>query len=118
MFLFEAPKSVLQCESILRNNTAVAMFGMNLHKQQIVLLLELGVTKFNICLDKQYESMYNNDEFDRYKKIINDFITKLSPYGEVNVVYDTEGLLDYKDSPSDKGKDVFVKLYKQRERFT
>ena len=94
------------------------MFGMNLHKQQIGLLLDLGVTKFNICLDRQYESMYNNEEFDRYTKIVNDFITKLTPYGEVNVIYDTDGLLDYKDSPTDKGKDVFMKLYSSRERYT
>ncbi len=118
VFLFEAPKSVLQCENILRNNTAVAMFGMNLHKQQIGLLLDLGVTKFNICLDRQYESTYDSDEFKRYEKIVNDFITKLTPYGEVNVIYDTEGLLDYKDSPTDKGKDVFMKLYSGRERYT
>lgn len=123
VFLFEAPKSVLQCENILRQNTAVAMFGMKLHQQQLNMLINMGVTKYNICLDRQYEIIYNSDgsytqEFEQYKKIVDNMVQQIQPYGEVSVIYDTGRLLDYKDSPSDKGKDVFVELYKQRERFT
>ena len=123
VFLFEAPKSVLQCENILRQNTSVAMFGMKLHQQQLNMLINMGVAKYNICLDRQYEIIYNSDgsytqEFEQYKKIVDNMVQQIQPYGEVNVIYDTERLLDYKDSPSDKGKDVFVELYKQRERFT
>ena len=122
-FLFEAPKSVLQCENIFKQNTAVAMFGMKLHQQQLNMLIGMGVTKYNICLDRQYKVIYNSDgsytqEFEQYKKIVDNMVQQIQPYGEVSVIYDTERLLDYKDSPSDKGKDVFVELYKQRERFT
>ena len=123
VFLFEAPKSVLQCENIFKQNTAVAMFGMKLHQQQLNMLIGMGVTKYNICLDRQYKVIYNSDgsytqEFEQYKKIVDNMVQQIQPYGEVSVIYDTERLLDYKDSPSDKGKDVFVELYKQRERFT
>jgi hypothetical protein len=99
------------------------MFGMKLHQQQLNMLINMGVTKYNICLDRQYEVIYNSDgsytqEFEQYKKIVDNMVQQIQPYGEVSVIYDTERLLDYKDSPSDKGKDVFVELYKQRERFT
>jgi hypothetical protein len=97
------------------------MFGMNLHKEQLDLLIALGVKRFNICLDRQYEDIYNFDgsyteEYQKFQKIIDNIILKLRPYGEVNVIKDTNNLLDYKDSPSDKGKEVFVELYKNRER--
>lgn len=121
VFLFESPKSVLQCENILKLNTAVAMFGMNLHKEQLDLLIALGVKRFNICLDKQYEYMCNFDgsnteEYQKFRKIVDNIILKLQPYGAINVIIDTNNLLDYKDSPSDKGKEVFVELYNNRER--
>jgi hypothetical protein len=121
VFLFESPKSVLQCENILKLNTAVAMFGMNLHKEQLDLLIALGVKKFNICLDRQYEHIYEDDssytaEYEKYRKIVDNIILKVKPYGEVNVIKDTGNLLDYKDSPSDKGKETFIELYKNRER--
>ena len=120
VFIFESPKSVLQCEQILKLNTAVAIFGMNLHKQQVKQLIELGVNNFVICLDRQYVNVKQNDEytdeFQRYTKVIKKSISALKAYGTVSVIWDkdTDNFLDYKDSPSDKGKDIFIKLYKGR----
>ena len=120
VFIFESPKSVLQCEHILKLNTAVAIFGMNLHKQQVKQLIELGADNFVICLDRQYVNVKQNnvytDEFQRYMKVIRKSINALKAYGTVSVIWDkdTDNLLNYKDSPSDKGKEVFMKLYKGR----
>ena len=36
------------------------------------------------------------------------------PYCNVSVIWDNKGLLDYKNSPTDKGKDVFDELYADR----
>jgi hypothetical protein len=44
-------------------------------------------------------------------------IRKLSKYINVYFVRDTRGLLDTKDSPVDKGYEVFGKLYESRRRF-
>ena len=35
---------------------------------------------------------------------------------DVYVIWDTNNILDYKDSPSDKGKKIFEQLYKERIR--
>ena len=32
----------------------------------------------------------------------------------VSVIYDSEYELDYKDSPIDKGKEIFIKLFQKR----
>ena len=32
----------------------------------------------------------------------------------VSVIYDSEHELDYKDSPIDKGKEIFIKLFQKR----
>ena len=37
-------------------------------------------------------------------------------YVDVSVIWDTENLLGYKDSPTDLGKEIFLRLYKNRTR--
>ena len=32
----------------------------------------------------------------------------------LSCIVDVDGLLDYKDSPTDKGKDIFLKLFRNR----
>ena len=85
--LFEAPKSVMQMNDILFLNNTVGMFGMNLQNKRRDMLLKLGVNKFK-------------------------------GFAEVNVIYDADDdfpLLDYKDSPSDKGEEIWDLLYKNKE---
>ena len=36
------------------------------------------------------------------------------PYFNVYVLWDTKGLLDYKDSPCDKGREVLLELMKNK----
>lgn len=107
--LFEAPKSVLQMESILDNNISVAMFGWNCQKKKRDLLLDIGVKKIYISIDKQYESI-ESPKFSIYQNQVNKIIKLFKPYCEVHIIWDNENLLDYKDSPSDKGKEIWSKL--------
>jgi len=120
VLIFEAPKSVLQMEEILKHNNSVALFGTNLSKYKRNTLFKLGVINYVICLDKQYIKWYNNDidedvEFKRWKYNINKIINDLKGYGNISIVYDKNELLDHKDSPSDKGRDVWNKLWNKRE---
>ena len=39
---------------------------------------------------------------------------KYSTYADFSFIYDRENLLDMKDSPTDRGSDIFWKLYKRR----
>lgn len=110
VYLFESEKSVLQCESFSQANCAVAVCGSNFNKFQLNLLLkECNPKEIIICFDKEEnkgEEKYFNKLWNLCKKYIN--------YCNFSFIYDREGLLDMKDSPSDKGEKVFNKLVEKR----
>ena len=66
--------------------------------------------------------MYNNDgsktdEFIKYEKMVMDIYNELKNFvPNIYVVYDDGDLLGYKDSPSDKGKVVWSKLFNKKEK--
>lgn len=121
VLLFEAPKSVLQLESILDINNSVAMFGMNFSKYRRDILLKLEIEDVVICLDKQYETKYNyKGEFTNEYLIWKDKISRIASLfkGYCNIYYiEDDGRLGYKASPSDYGKDVWENLYERRIKF-
>lgn len=114
IILFEAEKSVLQCESFYPNNNfAVALCGSNLSSQQVKLILDLGVEEVFLALDKE-----NTDTLDekniKYQEKLLRMGRLLAPYVRVFVIYDDDGLLELKDSPSDKGKKTLEILMNQK----
>lgn len=117
VILVESPKSVMQADSFDISNICTAMFGMNFSVQKLKLLLNLGVEKFTIALDRQYDVMRGR-EWEKYKVKVNRIVDIIRPYAkEISIIYDDDvnRLLDYKDSPTDKGEEVFMKLYNERE---
>ena len=124
VILFEGLKSVLKMDNILEYNNSTAIFGLNFQKAKRDILIKLGITNVVIALDKQYHKMYDDngektDEFVLYEKKVMKIVDMMSPYVEtIDVVYDTDesNLLDYKDSPCDKGEDVWWKLWNSKER--
>lgn len=117
VILLESPKSVMQFDSFNMPNICVGMFGMNFSIQKLKLLLNLGVEKFIIALDRQYDVM-RGQEWEKYKIKVNRIIDIIRPYAkEISIIYDNDvnRLLDYKDSPTDKGQNVFMRLWKERE---
>ena len=117
VILLESPKSVMQVDSFDIPNICTAMFGMNFSVQKLKLLLNLGVEKFTIALDRQYDVMRGR-EWEKYKVKVNRIVDIIRPYAkEISIIYDDDvnRLLDYKDSPTDKGEEVFMKLYNERE---
>ena len=98
----------MQMDGILEQNNAVSIFGCNLSKIQLQHLIELEVERYVVCLDK----WGNEEDKTRWQKDVDKIVRMCSPYGKVIVVEDN-GILDWKDSPSDKGKEVWEKLYKK-----
>ena len=47
--------------------------------------------------------MYNDDK-----------LVKMSPLDYISFMFDKHNLLPYKASPTDLGKDIFLKLFKER----
>lgn len=101
VIIFEGEKSCMKAESVGINNT-VAVYTHSISPQQRIKLIQLGV---NIVL------AYDKDV--KYKEIMKD-VNLLKPYTNVSYIWDKHNLLDEKDSPIDKGLDIFLRLYNER----
>lgn len=109
VYLFEAEKSVMQCESFKELSCAVAICGSSLNKFQLNLLMrECAPRDIILCLDREQK---NNDDY--FNKLYN-MCKKYSHYANFSFIYDRDGLLGQKDSPSDRGEDIFNKLKGKR----
>lgn len=115
IMIVEAEKSVLQTDTMFgEDNFTVALCGSNLTDYQKGLILMLGVREVIIALDKQYE-MVDSEECKNWAKHIKEkIIDKLSPYVTVSVLWDVNGWLPYKASPTDCGKETLLKLMEQK----
>ena len=113
VMLVESEKGVLQAASMfgIENNFTVALCGCakvsNIQRQ---LLMDLGVNKVIIALDRQYEERGSDEYYKWIKHIKDKFINPLIPYFNIYILWDTEDDLGYKDSPTDKGIDILLKL--------
>ena len=115
VLLVEGEKSVLQSHTMFgENNFTLAVCGSSFRPQQRDILINLGIKEVIIGLDKQYSDP-NGDESNAWAShIYKEFIKPLSPYFSVYVIWDTNNLLEYKQSPTDCGKDVLLKLMKNK----
>ena len=111
----ESEKFVLQMETYYKeNNISVAICGSTFSKFQAKMLLDLGVEEFIFALDKEYETI--EDESIYLKKIYKKAKILLDNNIKVTLIWDEiNGLLGYKDSPTDKGKATYEKLVKNRK---
>lgn len=113
--IFESEKSTLQYCSFFgeKNDISVACCGSSLIAYQVKLLLSLRVREIVIAFDRQYKEL-NDNEHKRWIKKLKDIHKKYSPYVQISFIFDIDGLLEYKDSPTDKGEEVFLELFKKR----
>lgn len=111
-FLVESEKSVMQMESFSIPNCSAAVCGSNFNKYQLNILMKHCFPRdIVLCFDKEErpgESKY-------FEKLWN-ICQKYKNYANFSFIYDREGLLDLKDSPTDKGQEVFLQLLEKRVR--
>lgn len=114
--VFEGEKSVMKYEKHFGrlSNIAVASCGLNFTQQQFSLLLNLGVEEIIIAFDKQYPYIGNNDEWEKMKKLYLNLFKKFGQTVTLSFIIDKNNLLAYKDAPIDKGKEIFIQLFKDR----
>ena len=75
------------------------------------LLIGHRIQEVVLAFDRDFETPYERDALiAKY----NDIGERLSKYFKVSIMMDWEGDLDFKDSPIDKGPEVFNKLFKER----
>lgn len=109
-FLFESEKSVLQMEGFSIPNCSAAVCGSNFNKYQLnILMRHCYPAHIVLCFDK--EELPGEDKY--FNKLWN-ICQKYKNYCNFSFIYDREGLLDLKDSPTDKGEEIFLKLLDKR----
>jgi hypothetical protein len=113
--VFEGEKSCLLYASYFgeENDISVACCGSSLITYQVQLLLSLGVKEIVIAFDKQFQKI-GDDEWKRWTKKLTAIHTKYNGYVQISFMFDKTDLLGYKDSPIDRGPDVFMQLFKER----
>lgn len=142
VFLVEGEKSVLLSNSfyqeetydengkkkIINGSTTVATCGFNISDYQIGLLNELKIREVILAFDKDYDPLYfesdkvdkNSEEYKEYlnfNKKIKDLANKINRKTnlQVSIIKDIYNKLGPKESPFDKGKELFEALYRGRE---
>lgn len=109
--VFEGEKSVMKLNKYW--NVGVAVEGSYISNEQFKKMIKFGVKEVVIAFDKEYT---NENEMYEYRYKLMGICHKFKPYTTVSIILDKENLLGYKDAPIDKGLDVFMYLFKKRER--
>lgn len=115
LVLFESEKSVLQLDSFYNGHgIGVCMSGSAFSDRQLNLIKNLPIEEVIIAVDKEFENI--GDTLEKYyaEKVEKTIANKLKPYFSVSVIWDKKGLLDMKDSPTDRGKSIWLELFKNR----
>lgn len=113
--LVEGEKSVLLDETFFgKDSVAIAVCGSQINKYQINLLTkELGVNEIILALDKEYLNL-KDPKAKSYRKKLIEIGQKYKNSASFSYIFDEKDLLNLKDSPYDKGKEIFEKLYRAR----
>lgn len=115
VIVFEGEKSCLLYQSYfgIDNDISVAVCGSNLTNYQVQLLQSLDVEEIIVAFDKQFKESGDN-EFKGWTKKLKDINKKYSPLVKISFMFDKDNLLGYKDSPIDRGPEIFMKLFERR----
>lgn len=117
IILFEGEKSVQQLHSFMPEmSVGGAISGNTLDEQQIQILKDMGcVDEVIIAMDKEFKNIQDEEGvFSQSRQIRQNMINNLLPYFKVSVMWDVDDIVDYKQSPTDMGKDIFLELFNNR----
>lgn len=115
----ESEKACMQSYTMFGEaNFTVATCGSSgLSQKQIDLLLDCGVEEIILAYDKEFHAG-KEDEMKAYEEKLLKIVQPLTPLFNVSVLFDYDGLLDYKMSPFDAGVDVLLRLMKNKVRIS
>ena len=103
---------LVERESFSFPNCSAAVCGSNFNKYQLNILMKTCCpTEIVLCFDK--EELPGEE---RYFFKLYDICKKYGQYCNFSFIYDREGLLNLKESPTDRGEEVFTKLLEKRVR--
>lgn len=113
--IFEGEKSCLLYKSYfgLENDISVACCGSSVSTYQIQLLMDAGAEEIIIAFDRQFVEI-GDKEFQHLTKNLIKINEKFGNIVNISFIFDKNMITGYKDSPIDCGKNVFLKLFKER----
>lgn len=115
VIIFEGEKSTYKYDKFFPgNNISCASCGSSLNKNQLnILIKNFDLEEITIAFDKEYEK-YNSEEGKEYFDKLENLCRKYLNYCNFSFIFDKENLLKLKDSPIDRGKNIFLQLYEKR----
>lgn len=109
IIIVEGEKSVLKSKTWFgEDDITVASFGANLTNFQIEIIKSLGVTDILFC--------YDREEDEKILKKMNNIYKKTALFFNVYYIRNYKDLIDIKESPLDKNKDIYVELLSNLEK--
>lgn len=113
--IFEGEKSCMLEHQFVDIPISVAVQGSNFSIRQASMLKKLEVEEIVIAFDKWGA----DEEKETYILKLKKLVSKLSLHFKlITVVLDEDNLLDYKDSPIDKGAKTYLKLMENRKELS
>ena len=115
--VFEGEKSVILHKTYFGDaSNAVAICVSYFSKSQLDILIKVfKVNHITIALDKEFVN-YNSPKANAYFSKLWEMGREYENYARIDFIIDKKGLLNEKDSPIDKGKDIFNFLYNMKVR--
>ena len=114
IIIFEAEKSVQQCDTYFKeDNFSIATCNMSISKWQRDMILSLNPKEVFIAFDKQFSDPNTKEAYDFAEKLLKQAYP-FTPYATTYVIWDDMGILPYKASPSDMGKEILLELMKNK----
>lgn len=118
VLLLESEKGVMQCHSYFGDDDfSLSVCGNNITSTQIRLLEELGVEEIIIGFDKMYKDSESYQANIYRNKLFKKIAPLLLKY-KVSLLWDKGDLLEYKQSPTDYGKDVLLEMLQNKIEIT
>jgi len=118
VIIVESEKAVILARSFYGDDCwAVACCGSNISNYQRDLILSQNPLEVMIGFDKEFEDP-ESEEAKKYEQKIYKIGQKFSKYVTTWAIWDDLGLLEKKDSPFDRGKDILELLLKNKKEIT
>lgn len=114
-FVFESEKSCLKYRSYFggENDISCAVCGSSFIQYQCWLLINHGAKEIIVGFDHDFTDL-SSESARKIIKNLQNIHKKYGQYINISFLWDKNNLLGYKDSPVDKGKEIFLDLYKNR----
>ena len=113
--IVESEKATMKLDTWYgENNNALGMFGHNLGLKRRNQLIKMGVKRVIYVPDNDWIDR-SPEYFDEWKKGVKSFIDLWLRYAQVEIVWDTLDILQPKENAVDQSKEVWEKLFNNRE---